>query len=101
MTITKENLKKFILEQVQGLLDPDAADDNAEKPDSSQLKQIKRGASTGGRMPVEDYVEALSAILASEKVSPQVRLEAFRKVFGQGPGARIHAEITKRMKEQP
>jgi hypothetical protein len=52
-------------------------------------------------MPVEDYVEALSAILASEKVSPQVRLEAFRKVFGQGPGARIHAEITKRMKEQP
>ena len=101
MKLTEENLKKFILEQVQNLLDPEAAEGEEEKPDSSQLKQIKRGASTGVRMPVEDYIEALSAILASDKVSPQVRLEAFRKVFGQGPGARIHAEITKRMKEQP
>ena len=86
---------------MQGLLEPDTASDEAGDPDSSQLKQIKRGASTGARMPVDDYIEALSAILASEKVSPQVRLDAFKKVFGEGPGARVHAEITKRMKEQP
>jgi len=101
MRLTKEGLKKIILEQVQDLLDPEADQEGGDGPESSQLKQIKRGASTGSRMPVEDYVEALSAILASEKVSPQVRLEAFRRVFGQGPGSRIHAEITKRIKEQP
>ena len=94
MKITKSDLKKIILEILEGN-DPDPVQQSARE------KSVERGLGTGGSMQPEEYAQILKNTLLSPKVTAQNRLAALDSIF-PGKGTTINGwilELAKQMKQ--